>query len=64
VPPLNVDSESLGGQLFIYRCIHGLGQKEMAQMLRITNVNVVKIQKNETTDPFYCQKAEDLLAKY
>jgi len=61
VPPLDVNPESLGGRLFIYRCIHGLGQKEMAQMLRITSLNVVKIERNELDEPFYCQKVEDLI---
>jgi len=61
VPPLSVDSESLGGRLFIYRCTHGLGQKDIAQMLRITSLNVVRIERNEIIESFYYQKAEDLI---
>jgi len=61
VPPLGVNHKTIGGRLFIYRCTHGLGQKDIAQMLRITNVNVVRIERNELIEPFYCQKVEDLI---
>ncbi len=44
VPSLGIDPKTLGGQLFIYRCMHGLSQKEITQMSRTTKMNVVKIE--------------------
>ena len=61
LPPLEVDSKTLGGQLYTYRCIFGFKQKDIALQLKIDRSAVTKIENNNEVEIQYQRKIEALL---
>lgn len=62
VPPLGVDKDTLGGQLYIHRCKHGLRQKDISDELQIDRWAVTKIENNIEVDDYYTNKISEYLA--
>jgi len=61
IPPLKVDKNTLGGQLYIFRVLHGYQQEEVAKMLRMDNWALCKIENNEYVEDVYIDKIRSLL---
>ena len=56
IPPLGVDKNTLGGQLYTYRCKHGLTQKDVASALGIDKWIITKIENNIEIEVKYLEK--------
>lgn len=62
VPMIGIDENTLGGQLYKYRMIHGLIQNEVALMLKIDCWAIPKIERGDWIKPMYREKIEELLS--
>jgi transcriptional regulator with XRE-family HTH domain len=45
--PFNVDTSTLGGQIKLYRYLHGLSQEDLAYKLNINESTVFRYEKNK-----------------
>jgi transcriptional regulator with XRE-family HTH domain len=61
VPPLGVDNLTLAGQLYTYRCIYGLKQKDIALQLKMDGSAIIKIENNNKVEKKYKRKIQTLL---
>ncbi|MBV7270076.1 helix-turn-helix domain-containing protein [Winogradskyella luteola] len=61
VPHLDVDMSTLGGQLYIYRCKHGLTQKDIAIELQIDRWAVTKVEKGIEIETNHINKLRRLI---
>jgi hypothetical protein len=61
VPPLTLYDLTLGGQLYTYRCIYGLKQKDIALQLKMDDSAVTKIENNIKVESKYIRKIEVFL---
>jgi len=64
IPPLGVDEETLGGQLYIYRMIHGLNQCHISRHLKIDACAIIDIERNIEVKQRYMDEVKALIAEH
>ena len=52
---------TLGGQLYIYRCVNDLTQKDISSMLKIDRLVLTKIENNKKVEFCYIKRIENLI---
>ena len=63
IPPLGVNENSLGGQLYIYRAVNGLIQNDIASKLKIDRYAICKVERNEEVEERYTIAIQNLLTQ-
>ncbi len=61
IPPLGVDENTLGGQLYIYRAVNGYIQEDISTLLKMDRWAVTKIENNEFVDDMHEKKIKRLI---
>lgn len=61
IPPLGIKENTLAYELYKYRCINGVTQKDIALQLKIDRSAVTKIENNTHIEIQYIRKIETFL---